>query len=129
MVFGSKCQRFDICAIDICIDVYRHSGNGDYGRCHHRCALRHLRPVNKVDRLPQVLCFGNARALSLIEQEANMNSDYVFLCGVMWCSYGQEDAGSELKRAAECDDPDLSSLALAMLQEGYRSVPQHRAVN
>jgi hypothetical protein len=58
-----------------------------------------------------------------------MDSDYVFLCGVMWCGYGQEDAGSELKRAAERDDPDLSSLALAMLQEGYRSVPQLRAVN
>jgi hypothetical protein len=73
--------------------------------------------------------FGNARALSPIDWEVNMNSDYVFLCGVMWCGYGQEDAGSELKRAAECDDPDLSSLALAMLQEGYRSVPQLRAVN
>jgi hypothetical protein len=58
-----------------------------------------------------------------------MDSDYVFLCGVMWCGYGQEDAGSELMRAAQCDDPDLCSLALAMLQEGYRSVPQLRAVN
>jgi hypothetical protein len=98
-------------------------------RYHHRSGLRQLGPVNKVDRFPPFLRFGNARALSPIEQEANMDSDYVFLCGVMWCGYGQEDAGSELKRAAECDDPDLSSLALAMLQEGYRSVPQLRAVN
>ena len=58
-----------------------------------------------------------------------MNSDYVFLCGVMWCGYGEQEAGSELMRAAHCDDPDLSSLALAMLQEGYRSTAQLRAVN
>ena len=58
-----------------------------------------------------------------------MNSDYVFLCGVMWCRYGQQEARSELMRATQCDDPDLSSLALAMLQEGYRSIPQLRAVN
>jgi len=58
-----------------------------------------------------------------------MNSDYVFLCGVIWCSYRQQEAGSELMRVAQCDDPDLSSLALAMLQEGCRSIPQLRAVN
>ena len=29
-----------------------------------------------------------------------MNSDYVFLCGVMWCGYGQQEAGRELLRAA-----------------------------
>ena len=55
-----------------------------------------------------------------------MNSDYIFLCGVMWCRYRQEDAGSELMRAAECADPDLSALALAMLRQGSRS-PRKRA--
>ena len=25
-----------------------------------------------------------------------MNSDYVFLCGVMWCRYGKQEAGREL---------------------------------
>jgi len=50
-----------------------------------------------------------------------MDSNYVFLCGVMWCRYGQEDALSELMRAAESKDADLSALALAMLREGYRS--------
>ncbi len=50
-----------------------------------------------------------------------MNSNYVFLCGVMWCRYGQEDAGNELMRATQCEDPNLSALALAMLREGYRS--------
>jgi hypothetical protein len=52
-----------------------------------------------------------------------MNSNYVFLCGVMWCRYGQQEAGSELIRAAQGEDPDVSALALAMLQEGCRSLP------
>lgn len=43
-----------------------------------------------------------------------MSGDYVFLCGVMWCKYGQQDAGSELMRAAQCEDPDVSALALAI---------------
>jgi len=55
-----------------------------------------------------------------------MSSDYIFLCGVMWCRYRQEDAGSELMRAAQCEDLDLSALALAMLREGSRS-PRKRA--
>jgi hypothetical protein len=52
-----------------------------------------------------------------------MDSDYVYLCGVMWCGYGQQEAGEELMRAAHCDDPNLSALALAMLQEGFK--PSH----
>lgn len=58
--------------------------------------------------------------------EVNMNGNYVFLCGVMWCKYGQQEAGSELMRAAQGEDPDLSALALAMLQEGCRTLPQFR---
>ena len=54
-----------------------------------------------------------------------MNSDYVFLCGVMWCKYGQEDAGHELMRAAKSADPDLSALALAMLVEGCTPLQQN----
>lgn len=27
-----------------------------------------------------------------------MDSDYVFLCGVMWCRFGQQEAGKELLR-------------------------------
>ena len=56
-----------------------------------------------------------------------MNSDYVFLCGVMWCRYGQEDAGRELLRAADSADPDLSALALAMLRQSGHSLHQHTA--
>jgi hypothetical protein len=61
--------------------------------------------------------------------EINMNSDYVFLCGVMWCRYGQQDAASELMRAAQSEDPDLSALALAMLQKGCSFLPQFSEVN
>jgi hypothetical protein len=49
-----------------------------------------------------------------------MDSDYVFLCGVMWCRFGQQDAGKELLRAAESTDPDISELAWAMLAKGVR---------
>lgn len=51
-----------------------------------------------------------------------MDGDYVFLCGVMWCRYGQQDAGKELLRAATFPDPDVSTLALAMLASGCQSV-------
>ena len=62
--------------------------------------------------------FGKSR------QEAAMDGDYVFLCGVMWCAYGLQDAASELLRAAKSLDPDLSALALAMLAQRreYRPV-------
>ena len=60
-------------------------------------------------------------------KERAMNSDYVFLCGVMWCRYGQEDAGRELLRAADSADPDLSALALAMLRQSGHSLHQHTA--
>lgn len=47
-----------------------------------------------------------------------VESDYVFLCGVMWCGYGQEDAGRELLRATLSRDPDISTLAWAMFANG-----------
>jgi hypothetical protein len=47
-----------------------------------------------------------------------MNSNYVFLCGVMWCKFGQQEAGKELLRAAKSVDPDMSALARAMLAKG-----------
>jgi len=57
----------------------------------------------------------------MLLQETMMDGDYVFLCGVMWCAYGQQDAGSELLRAAESPDPDLSALAVAMLAQRPQS--------
>jgi hypothetical protein len=47
-----------------------------------------------------------------------MDSNYVFLCGVMWCNFGQKDAGKELLRAADFGDPDMKALASAMFAEG-----------
>jgi hypothetical protein len=47
-----------------------------------------------------------------------MDSSYVFLCGVMWCKFGQKDAGKELLRAAAFGDPDMKALASAMFAEG-----------
>jgi hypothetical protein len=49
-----------------------------------------------------------------------MDSNYVFLCGVMWCRFGQQDAGKELLRAADSVDPDMKALAWAMLAKGAR---------
>jgi hypothetical protein len=40
-----------------------------------------------------------------------MDSNCVFLCGVMWCSFGQQDPGKELIRAADVADPDMKALA------------------
>ena len=62
-----------------------------------------------------------------------MNSDYVFLCGVMWCRYGQQEAGRELLRAALSRDPDISTLAWAMFARGKtvvneKPVREHQAI-
>jgi len=38
-----------------------------------------------------------------------MDSNYMFLCGVMWCKFGQQDAGKELLRAADSGNPDMSA--------------------
>lgn len=47
-----------------------------------------------------------------------MDSNYVFLCGVMWCRFGQQDAAKELLRATDSPDPDMKALAWAMLARG-----------
>jgi hypothetical protein len=47
-----------------------------------------------------------------------MNSNYVFLCGVMWCKFAQPEAGKELLRSAKSGDPDMSAMAWAMLEKG-----------
>jgi hypothetical protein len=49
-----------------------------------------------------------------------MDSNYVFLCGVMWCKFGQADAAKELVRAANSSDANLRALARAMLAKGLR---------
>jgi hypothetical protein len=54
----------------------------------------------------------------VVTERDEMNSDYVFLCGVMWCGYGQQEAGRELLRAALSRDADISTLAWAMFAKG-----------
>jgi len=54
------------------------------------------------------------------EEETEMDSNYMFLCGVMWCKFGQQEAGKELLRAANSESPDMSALAWAMLAKGAR---------
>jgi len=54
------------------------------------------------------------------EEETEMDRNYMFLCGVMWCKFGQQEAGKELLRAAKSGDPDMSALAWAMLAKGAR---------
>jgi hypothetical protein len=49
-----------------------------------------------------------------------MDGDYVFLCGVMWCRFGQEEAGKELLRASTSRDEDMRALACEMLANGTR---------
>jgi hypothetical protein len=61
-----------------------------------------------------------------------MDVDYVFLCGVMWCKYGERDAGQELLRAADSEDGDMKALAGAMFEKGLRRLhasdkPAHRS--
>jgi hypothetical protein len=58
--------------------------------------------------------------LNADEEETGMDSNYVFLCGVMWCRFGQQDAGKELLRAADSGDPDTGAMAWAMLAKGAR---------
>jgi hypothetical protein len=49
-----------------------------------------------------------------------MDTNYMFLCGVMWCQFGQQEAAKELLRAANSGNPDVSALARAMLIKGSR---------
>jgi hypothetical protein len=53
-------------------------------------------------------------------KETEMDSSYMFLCGVMWYKFGQQEAGKELLRAAKSGDPDMRALAWAMLAKGAR---------
>jgi hypothetical protein len=48
-----------------------------------------------------------------------MDTDYIFLCGVMWCRFGEQKAGKELLRAA-----DSCALAWAMLANGTSRVTE-----
>ena len=66
------------------------------------------------------MALGYQGCSSASEEETEMDSNYMFLCGVMWCKFGQQEAGKELLRAAKSEDPDMSTLASAMLAKGAR---------
>jgi hypothetical protein len=51
-----------------------------------------------------------------------MDSNYVFLCGVMWCKFGQVDAAKELTRAADSSDANPKSTGLRDADERYASL-------
>ncbi len=50
-------------------------------------------------------------------EESQMNTDYVFLCGVMWAQHASVDAREELIRALDSDDPDVVLLASELLDQ------------
>ena len=58
--------------------------------------------------------------IALGQEETEMDSNYMFLCGVMWCKFGRQGAGKELLRAANSVNPDMSALAWAILAKGAR---------
>ena len=51
-----------------------------------------------------------------MREEAGMDPNYLLLCGAMWTQYRSEDAGLELLRALHSEDPDVVSLASAMME-------------
>jgi hypothetical protein len=53
-----------------------------------------------------------------------MDINYVFLCAVIWCKFGQVDAGKELVRAADSSDANLRALACTMRTKGMRRLRQ-----
>lgn len=65
-----------------------------------------------------MLIGGNTTPATRGQEETKMDNDYMFLCGVMWCKFGQQEAGKELLRAATSMDPDMRALAWAMLAKG-----------
>ena len=78
-------------------------------------------------RLPRMLsstCLSAVKAI--ITEGDEVDSDYVFLCGVMWCGYGQVEAGRELLRATLSRDPDISTLAWAMFAKGKTVLRRNR---
>ena len=62
--------------------------------------------------------------LPIAEKETRLDSNNVLICGVMWCKFGQKDAGKELLRAADSGDPDMKALAWAMFAKGVRRLKE-----
>lgn len=96
----------------------REKGRLDWG-CHWQpdCTLAEEVVLNMVER---------HRFHKTIKEESDMKSNYVFLCGVMWCKFGQQEAGEELLRAIGSTDPDVQALASAMFAKGFAALQKLR---
>ncbi len=46
-----------------------------------------------------------------------MSSDYVFLCGVMWCKYGQQDAALRTVEDQQLERMTRENPAYALLED------------
>jgi hypothetical protein len=46
-----------------------------------------------------------------------MDASYIFLCGMVWSQFGEEDAGLELIRALRSPEQEMRVLARAMLDQ------------
>ncbi|MBZ5598004.1 MAG: hypothetical protein LAN83_06755 [Acidobacteriia bacterium] len=46
-----------------------------------------------------------------------MDASYIFLCGMVWSQFGEEDAGLELIRALGSPEQEMRVLARAMLDQ------------
>ena len=46
-----------------------------------------------------------------------MDANYVFMCGMVWSQFGEQDAGHELITALQSTDPALRILARTMLDQ------------
>lgn len=46
-----------------------------------------------------------------------MDANYVFLCGMVWAQFGEEDAGLEVVRALNSPYEEVRVLARAMLEQ------------
>ena len=50
-----------------------------------------------------------------------MDANYVFMCGMVWSQFGEQDAGHELITALQSPDPALRILARTMLERARGS--------
>jgi hypothetical protein len=76
--------------------------------------------LEQTEELIATYCWGATDVPERWMEETEMDGNYVFLCGVMWCRFGQQEAGKELLRATNSVDPDMKALAWAMLAKGAR---------
>jgi len=50
-----------------------------------------------------------------------MDANYVFMCGMIWSQFGEQDAGHELISALQSTDPAVRVLARTMLDQSRGS--------